>query len=79
MDELTTEIRDARKTITALVEITRWLWVVNAVVMVIGICYADYRIAALAGFTWVLSLVAAGIARRASFYLKAAVRTIRST
>jgi hypothetical protein len=79
MDELTSEIRDARKRVAALIEITRWLWVVNAIVMAVGIYYANYEIAALAGFTWVLSLIAAGIARRASLYLRAAVRTMRSS
>ena len=79
MNELDLTIRDARRKLAALVEIVRWLWVVNAAVMVIGLVYASYQVAALAGFTWVLAVVAAAMARRASAYLRAAVRTMRST
>jgi hypothetical protein len=66
MDELTNEIRDARRKIGALVEIVRWLWVINAAVMVIGIVYSNYEVALLAGFTSALALVASAIARRAA-------------
>jgi hypothetical protein len=79
MEKLASEVTDARKRVAALVEITRWLWVINAIVMVVGIYYSSYQVAALAGFTLVVSLIAAAVARRASSYLRAAVRTIRSS
>ena len=79
MNELDLTIRDARRRLAALVEIVRWLWIVNAAVMILGLVFGNYQVAALAGFTWVLAVVAAAIARRTSAYLRAAVRTMRST
>jgi hypothetical protein len=79
MNELDLIIRDARRRLVALVEIVRWLWIVNAAVMVLGLVYGSYQIAALAGFTWILSVVAAAIARRTVAYLRAATHTMRST
>lgn len=78
MNELDLSIRDARKRLAALVEIVRWLWIVNAAVMLLGLAFANYQVAALAGFTWVLAVVAAAIARRTATYLRAAARTMRS-
>jgi hypothetical protein len=56
--------RDARRKLTALVGIDRWVWVINAAVMLIGVYYGRFDIAALAGFTWILTLIATAIGAR---------------
>lgn len=58
------QLRDARRKLASLVEIVRWIWVVNAAVMLVGSYYGRFDLAALAGFTWLMALVSAGIARR---------------
>ena len=78
MEKVDVFIDDARKRVTALVTITRWIWVVNSLVALMSIVFQRYDIAALAGFTWVLSLVAAAFGHRAAECLVTAERTIRS-
>jgi hypothetical protein len=79
VDKQASRISDARKRVMALVAIARWIWVTNSVVGVAGVAYGRYDIAALAGFTWVLSLVAASFGHRAAEYLVTVERTIHSS
>ena len=62
-------IADARKRIDALVEISRWIWLVNLAAMIVGLIYGRYHLAGLAAFTGVLAIVAAASGRRASEFL----------
>jgi hypothetical protein len=57
-------LREARAKLAALIEIARWVWVVNAAVTLVGAYYGRYDIAALAGFTWMFTLVATAIGKR---------------
>ena len=78
MNRLETEIGGARKRAAALVEISRWIWIVNLAVMVVAIVYGYHALAALAAFTGLLSLIATAIARRVSLYLGEAESIISS-
>lgn len=78
MDKVCNSISDARKKVTALVIMARWIWIVNLLVAVAGIAYHRYDIATLAGFTWALSIVASAFGRRAAEYLVAMESTIPS-
>ncbi len=78
MENVCIFIGDARKRVSALVAIARWIWIVNSLVAVAGVLYHRYEIAALAGFTWMLSLVAAAVGMRATKYLTTAERTMDS-
>jgi hypothetical protein len=71
-------ISDARRRVTALVAIARWLWVVNSVVTVLSVVRGRYDIAALAGFTWLLSLLVAAFGHRAAEYLTTVERAINA-
>lgn len=53
----------------ALVAVWRIVWCINAAVIFVGFHYHRYDVAALAGFTCVLSLIATAISRRISKYL----------
>lgn len=75
MDKVSNSISDARRRVTALVAMARWIWIVNSLVMIAGVAYCRYDIAALAGFTWVLSLLAASLGHRAAKYLLNVERT----
>ena len=77
MEKVSTNISDARRRINVLVAMARWIWIVNSLVMIAGMWYQRYDIAALAGFTWVLSLFAAAFGHRAVEYLGAEERTNR--
>jgi hypothetical protein len=79
VDKEAGRITDARKRVTALVAIARWIWVVNSLVGLASVAYGRYDIAALAGFTWVLSLLVAAFGHRAAEYLVAVERTIHSS
>lgn len=78
MDKLDGQIKDALRRVLALIEISRWLWAVNLLVMVVGLYQRNYGLAALAGFTWLLALVGTAVGRRAIRYLSIAEQTIRS-
>ena len=78
MEKVGSNISDARRRVTALIIMARWIWIVNSLVTVVGLAYHRYDIAALAGFTWVLSLLASAFGHRAAEYLGAMERTIRS-
>ena len=78
MEELRTDLGVAARRLAALIEITRWLWIVNAAVTIIAIIYERYDIVAIAAFTWVLSLVAAAIAKRDEIYVDRAEHLIKS-
>ena len=75
MQKVGNSISDARKRVTALVIMARWIWIVNSLVTVAGVAYHRYDIAALAGFTWVLSLLASAFGHRAAEYLVNMERT----
>lgn len=62
-------IAHARKRVTLLVRMARWIWVVNSIAAVVSIMRTRYDIAALAAFTWILSLVATAVGHRAQKYL----------
>lgn len=79
MDELSNEIRGARRTLLTLLQIARWLWVANTLVLTVAIIYSRIEVAVLAGFTLVLSLLIAASAKRASGYLRDAIRTLRTS
>jgi hypothetical protein len=66
-------LRDAQRKLASLIEISRWVWVVNAVVTLIGVYYGRYDIAALAGFTWVLMLAATAIGRKVAAALRGGI------
>lgn len=78
MEKVGSFIDDARKRVMALVIIARWIWVINSLVAITSIAYHRYDIAALAAFTWVLSLVAAAFGGRATKCLVTAENTIES-
>lgn len=78
MEKVGSFIGDARRRIVALVVISRWLWIVNSLVAITGIAYHRYDVALLAGFTWLLSLVATAVGMRATKYLMTAERTMNS-
>ena len=78
MEELRTDLGVAARRLAALVEINRWLWIINAAVTIIAIIYERYDIVGIAAFTWVLSLVAAAIAKRAEIYVDRAEHLIQS-
>lgn len=69
MEKVSNRISDARRKVTALVAMARWIWIVNSVVMIAGVAYHRYDVAAVAGFTWVLSLLTAALGHRAAEYL----------
>jgi hypothetical protein len=75
MEKVSISISDARRRVNVLVVMARWIWVVNSLVMVAGMWYQRYDVAALAGFTWVLSLFAAALGHRAVEYLGMAERS----
>lgn len=78
MEELRTDLGVAAKRLAALIEITRWLWIINAAVTIIAVVYERYDIVGIAAFTWLLSLVAAAIAKRAEIYVDRAEHLIQS-
>ena len=75
MEKAGNSISDARRRVTALVAMARWIWIVNSLVTVAGVAYHRYDVAALAGFTWVLSLLASAFGQRAAKYLVNVERT----
>jgi hypothetical protein len=68
-------LREARRRLASLIEISRWVWVINAVVTMIGLYYGRYDIAALAGFTWALVMMATGMGHRVAINLREESRT----
>ncbi len=78
MEKLDFEIEDALSRLTALVEITRWVWAVNLAALIVALIYGSYQVAVLAAFTGLLTLVGAAIGRRASRYLNSAHDTVES-
>ena len=79
MEKFGNNISDARRRVTTLAIMARWIWVVNSVVGLVSITYHRFDIAALAAFTWVLSLVAAALGHSAANYLGSVERTIRTS
>lgn len=79
MDVQISRISDARRRVTVMASIARWLWVVNSLVALSGALRGRFDIAALAGFTWILSLVVAAFGNRAAQYLASIERTINSS
>ena len=79
MEKVGNTISDARRRVTALIMIARWIWVVNSVVAITSIMYHRYDITALAAFTWVLSLLATAFGHRAEKYLGIAEYNIRQS
>ena len=77
MEKEAGRISDARKRVTAVVMLARWIWVVNSIVGLVSVAYGRYDIAALAGFTWALSLLVASFGHRAAECLTTVERTIR--
>ena len=75
MEKVGDSISDARRMVSALVIMARWIWVVNLLVAIAGVAYRRYDIVALAGFTWVLSLLASAFGHRAAQYLVNVERT----
>lgn len=75
MEKVSNRISDARRRVTALVIMARWIWIVNSLFAVGGIAYHRYDIAALAGFTWALSLLASACGHRAAEHLVNVERT----
>ena len=79
MVKQTSRINDPRRKVTALVSIARWLWIINSLVALIGIISGRYDVAALAAFTWVMSLLVAAFGSRAALYLSRTERVIRTS
>jgi len=75
MEKVGNSISDARRRVNALVTMARWIWVVNSLVMIAGVAHHRYDVAAVAGFTWVLSLLAAALGHRAAEHLVNMERT----
>ena len=78
MENISSNISDARKLVTVLAVMTRWIWVVNSLVLIAGVAYERYDVTALAAFTWVFSLLAAALGHRAAAYLIAVERSNQS-
>lgn|GEM_PF-1504300 len=78
MEKELNRVSDARRRVTALVAIARWLWIVNSLVMFASVWRGDYELAALAGFTWVLSLLVAAFGSRAARHLTTVEQSLRT-
>ena len=79
MENVGNTISDARRRVTALVLMARWIWVVNSVVGITSVMYHRYDITALAAFTWVLAILAAVCGNRAEKYLGTAEYSVRQS
>lgn len=79
MEKVSNSISDARRRVSALVLIARWIWVVNSVVAITSITMHRFDVAALAAFTWVLSLLAAAFGHRADAYLGTAEQSLHTS
>ena len=77
MEKVGANISGARRNVNVLLTTARWIWVVNSLVMIAGVWYQRYDVAAVAGFTWILSLFAAAFGHRAVEYLGAEERAQR--
>lgn len=69
MQQLYSGLKAARGRVKLAAEVMRWVWVTNAVVMIVGILENRWELAAVAGVTWVMTLVAAAVAKRIGIYL----------
>lgn len=65
MSKLSYRVGDTRRRVAAMAEITRWVWSVNAIVMVYALCYHQYALALLATFGFLPSLFASALGRQA--------------
>lgn len=79
MEMHVSRISDARRRVTVMASIARWLWIVNSLVALSSALRGRFDIAALAGFTWALSLVVAAFGNRAAQYLASIERTMNSS
>jgi hypothetical protein len=79
VEKVDSRIADARKKVTSLVMVARWIWIVNSVVGLVGVAYGRYDVAALAAFTWVLSLLVAAFGHAAAEHLVKVERIIHSS
>lgn len=78
MERETSRISDTRKRVAALASIARWLWIANSVIALVSAWRGRYDITALAGFTWISSLVVAAFGKRAAENLASIERTINA-
>lgn len=78
MEELGSRVTDARRGISALVSVARWVWVLNCLVSLAGFTCHRFDVAAVAGSTSAMSLVVAAYARRAVRNLCGVESIIRS-
>lgn len=77
MKQLHNGLKAARGRVRLLAEVMRWVWLTNAVVMTVGIIERRWELAAVAGVTWVMTLVAAAVAKRIDTYLNQVERIVR--
>lgn len=79
MEELNNRVSDARRRIAALVMVARLVWVVNSLVGLASFVLHRYEVAALAGYTALMSLFLTACARRAVRHLHTVERVISSS
>lgn len=77
MQQLYSGLKAARGRVKLLAEVMRWVWVTNSVVMVVAIMEKRWELAAVAGVTWVMTIVAAAVAKRVDIYLNQVERLAR--
>lgn len=63
LNRIDDQISDASRRVTMLLEISRWIWITNLIVMIAAIVLAHYGVAVLSGLTWLTALSGAGIGR----------------
>ena len=78
MEELETRVTDARRRISALVSVARWVWILNSLVGLASFACHRYELATVAGYTSATSLLVAACARNAARHLRNVESAINS-
>ncbi len=79
MEELGSRVTLARKRLSRLLAVARWVWVANCVIALWCFAGHRYELATAAGYTSIMSLLVAACARRAARHLLSVERVIGST
>lgn len=77
MGKLEGGIADARRRVSAVLDILRWVWCLNAAAMALGIHSGNYEMAAATGLTCLLGLAGSAVARGAERRLRVVERVGR--
>lgn len=66
MNSIYGRIIGARNRMTISANMMRWIWLVNLIIAVMAFIEHSYTVAAVAGITWLFSLIAAAVTQRAA-------------